>query len=68
MDSWEYRLKNIDNLKDYVIQKGYSAVSVSYGDAIFRKCSFTITKEKLRSHGDVEIWVYDASKDSNKIK
>jgi hypothetical protein len=52
-------------LKEYIIEKGYSGVSLRWGTAFFKKVDYLITKEKLDSVGDCETWVYDPSKDSN---
>ena len=52
-------------MKEYIIEKGYSGVSLRWGTAFFKKVNYLITRDKLDSVRDCETWVYDQSKDSN---
>ena len=67
-DDWQRHFGNLENLKAYIIQKGYSGVTLKWGCAFFKKVDYLIKRENLERIEDCDTWVYDSSKDPNRIK
>ena len=63
---WSKKFKDIMEIKEYIIKKGYSGVTLGTlddGNAYFKKVDHVITKEELTIKENYEIWVYDPSKE-----
>ena len=63
-NNWADHFKDLRALKDYVIEKGYSGVTLKDGNAHFKRVHFVLTQDKLVADSSgAQFWAYDPTKD-----